>query len=319
MKINIGIVGYGNLGKAVERNLLTSKDFNLVAIFSRRLIKSNFNTPVESYENFVNYKNKIDIMLLCGGSKSDLEIQTPEISKYFDTINTFDNHSKISSEYKKLNKLAKSSNRRIIICSGWDPGIFSMIRGLFLAISKQESYTFWGKGISMGHSDAIRQVHNVDDGIQFTIPNKDAIKLARNGKLDNNTSRHFRECFVCADKKHQTKIESTIKNIPNYFKGQPTKVNFVSAEKVMKLKSNMSHKGFIINSFKTAAGSKCKMEFSVSMKSNPEFTSRIVIAYTRAVINLKNKNVSGAFTSLNIPISYLFKQEEQSRLFDTIC
>ena len=319
MKINIGIVGYGNLGKAVEQLILSNPNFNLVAIFSRRLITSKFNTKIEPYNNFLEYKNKIDIMLLCGGSKSDLESQTREICKHFDIINTFDTHAKIADEFKNLNKIAKKHNRRAIICCGWDPGIFSIIRGLFFAISKNNSYTFWGKGLSMGHSDAVRQVENVDDGIQFTIPINESIKKARQGILESFEPMHKRECFVVADEKHFKQIEKDIKNIPHYFKGQPTNINFVSAEKLLKLKANKSHKGFIINKFKTISGYDCKMEFSVSMKSNPDFTASIMIAYINAVINLKQNRQNGAFTNLDIPISYLFKNFEHEKLLKTIC
>lgn len=319
MKINIGIVGYGNLGKAVEQTVLADPNLNLVAIFSRRLIKSKYNTKIESYDKFLEYKQKIEIMFLCGSSKSDLEIQTPEISKHFDTINSFDTHAKIAYEYKKLNTLAKNVNHRIIMCCGWDPGLFSIMRGLFLAISKKNSFTFWGKGVSMGHSDAVRRVENVDDGIQFTLPILEAIKKARAGKLEQNEAMHERECFVVADKKHHNKIEKQIKNIPNYFKGQPTRVNFVSAEKIFKLKTNMRHKGFIINKFKTVSGSNCKLEFSASMESNPSFTASIMVTYINAIINLKEHKLSGAFTSLDIPVNFLFKKEDHEKLLHIIC
>lgn len=319
MKINIGIVGYGNLGKAVEQNVLSNKNFNLIAIFSRRNVTSKFNTKIEHYENIFDYKNKIDVMILCGGSKCDLEWQTAEIINHFDIINSFDTHKKIASEYKKLNIVAKKTKHRGIICCGWDPGIFSIARGLFSAISNNHSYTFWGKGVSLGHSEALRQIKNVDDGIQFTVPNKDAITKAKKGTLESDTPLHFRECFVSANKTFHKQIEQDIKNIPNYFKGQPTSVNFVSQEKLLKLKSNMSHKGFVINSFKTLNGKKCKMEFSVSMQSNPEFTASILVAYINAVINLKNHNLVGTFTNLDIPISFLYKENQKDMLLNEIC
>lgn len=319
MKINVGIVGYGNLGKAVEQGIIKSQKFNLVAIFSRRIIKSKFNTKVESYDHFLDYKNKIDVMLLCGGSKNDLEYQTPEILQHFDVINTFDTHAKIACEYKKLDSIAKTNNHRAIICSGWDPGLFSIIRGLFLAIGKSEPITFWGKGVSMGHSDAIRQVAHVDDGIQFTVPIEESIKKAKLGTLKKDEPMHERICFVSADEKYHTSIETDIKNIPNYFKGQPTKVNFVSNEKVIKLKQNMKHKGFIFENFETANGSKCKIEFKVSMESNPEFTASIMVAYINAVINLKSTKQCGCFTSLDIPVSYLFDKSKHLNLLQTIC
>ena len=262
-KINIGIVGYGNLGKSVEQAIISNQNINLVAIFSRRLVKSRFNTLVEPYGEFLNYKNKIDIMLLCGGSKCDLEFQTPEILEHFDIINTFDTHAKILTEYEKLDIIAKQTKHRAIICCGWDPGLFSIIRGLFLAFSNNKPYTLWGKGISMGHSDALRRVRHVDDGVQFTIPIKDSISKIKNNTY-NGESLHQRLCYVSAKNHYHNEIKKEIKNIPNYFKGQPTKVVFVSAEKVMKLKSNLSHKGYIFNSFKTFFGSNAKMEFSTA-------------------------------------------------------
>lgn len=319
MKINVAIVGYGNLGKAVEEIILKDTRFNLITIFSRRTIVSKFKTKIEPYDNYINYINKIDVMLLCGGSKSDLELQTPEISKYFDTINTFDTHAKIPMEYKKLDSIAKEHNHRVIMSCGWDPGLFSVIRGLFLAISNKNSYTFWGKGISMGHSDAIRRVDGVDDGVQFTVPNKKAIILAKKGLLEDNIPMHFRECYICTDSNNKKTIERKIKNIPNYFKGQPTDVRFVDKLKLLKLKSNMGHKGRIINNFFATPKNKCSMEFCVSMESNPIFTASIMKAYIIAIQNLKKENKTGAFTTLDIPISYLFDKKDYIKLLHKIC
>ncbi len=319
MKINVGIVGYGNLGKSAEKSILANKKLNLVAIFSRRLVRSTYCTKVEAYENFKDYIGKIDVMLLCGGSKSDLEIQTPEMAKYFDVINTFDTHKKIPTEFDKLNKIAKNSGHRVIMSCGWDPGIFSVMRAMFMAIGKNDSTTFWGKGISMGHSDAIRRVNGVKDAVQFTVPNPDAIKLAKAGKLPDDMPRHFRECYVVCDQKDQARIECEIKDIPNYFSGQPTTVNFVSPEQLMKLKSKMLHRGEVISSFKTAQGTKCKMNFSLYMDSNPDFTASVMISYINAVINLKENNQTGAFTNLDIPTSYLFVGKEKENLIKTLC
>ena len=182
MKLNIGIVGYGNLGKSVEQVILSKNEYNLVAIFSRRSIKSNYNSLVEPIENMANYKSSIDIMILCGGSKNDLSSQTLETLRYYDCINAFDTHSKIYSELTKLNRFAKKSNHRLIMCTGWDPGVFSVIRAYLYAFSKQKPVTFWGTGISMGHSDALRQVAGVKDAVQFTIPNQNAIKLVKKNR-----------------------------------------------------------------------------------------------------------------------------------------
>jgi diaminopimelate dehydrogenase len=319
MKVNIGIVGYGNLGKAVEQTVLSNANLNLIAIFSRRTVTSKFDTKIEPYEAYKNYIGKIHIMLLCGGSKSDLEIQTPEIARYFDTINTFDTHKKIPSELKKLNEICKENGHVSIMSCGWDPGIFSIIRGLFSAISKNEPKTFWGRGISMGHSDAIRRVPKVEGGIEFTVPNKAAVRLAKLGKLPDSTPMHFRECYVVAEKKDQPQIEYEIKNIPNYFKGQPTTVNFVSDIELLKLKSKMIHKGEIIETFKTVHGSKCKMNFSVYMDSNPNFTATIMTTYINAIINMKENKMTGAFTALDIPISFLYSSSNREKLIKTLC
>lgn len=318
MKTRIGIVGYGNLGKAVEQTILANPKVCLVAIFSRRTIKSRFGTKVELYDNISDYKNKIDIMLLCGSSKNDLESQTAEVLRYFDVINTFDTHSKIFSEYKKLNKIANTTKHRALICTGWDPGLFSVVRALFLAIGKSNPVSFWGKGVSMGHSDAIRQIPYVDDGLQFTVPIQESIKMAKMG-IDNNGPKHERICFVCAEEKRHKEIERNIKNIPNYFKGQPTKVNFVSPEKIMKLKQNMGHKGFVFESFKTTSGLKSQMEFKISTRSNPEFTAAIMTAYINAVINLKNSNQCGCFTPIDIPAKFLFEDSKYIEVLKTIC
>ncbi len=297
-KINIGIVGYGNLGKATEQIVLSNPNFNLVAIFSRRLINSKFNTKVETYEAFKNYVSKIDVMLLCGGSNSDLETQTPEVSQFFDTINTFDTHKKIPTEFEKINTIAKTNGKRAIIACGWDPGLFSIIRAMFSAISKNEPVTFWGKGISMGHSEVVRHIPKVQDGIEFTVPNHEAVRLAKLGNLPENMPLHKRECFVVANKNDEPQIEYKIKNVPNYFQGQPTTVNFTDSLTLLKLKSKMSHKGEIFCRFKTIHASKCKMDFSVSMESNPNFTASIVCAYINALINLKDRGMTGALLRL---------------------
>ena len=319
MKTNIGIIGYGNLGKAVEQILLSRNDCNLVAIFSRRIVKSQFNTTIESYENISFYKEKIDIMMLCGGSFGDLEKQTSDALLYFDCINTFDNHKKLSSEYKRLDKLAKTTKHRLIMSCGWDPGIFSIIRSLFYSVSSIPPSVFWGKGISMGHSDAVRRIENVSDGIEFTIPNTESIKLAKKGMLTGDEVLHFRKCFVVAEKKYHKRVEKQIKNIPDYFKGQPTTVDFVSNIELLKLKSKMSHKGEIISTFSAFDNSKCFLNFKLKVESNPSFTATIMSRYIDAIVNLKNQNKVGAFTPIDIPICYLFKESSHDKIIKEFC
>ena len=319
MCINIGIIGYGNLGKALEQVILAKNDYKLIAIFSRREVKSRFNTKIESYENISLYKGKIDVMLLCGGSSNDIEGQTRNTLLNFDCINSFDNHKKITSELKELDSLAKDSNHRLIMSCGWDPGMFSNIRANLYAISGTNPYVFWGKGISMGHSEAIRKIINVKDAVQFTIPNEDAVKLAKQSRLTGCEALHTRECFVVADKEYRDKIEKQIKQIPNYFKGQPTSVNFITQEKLFKLRSKMSHQGEIISKFKTIHGSNCYVDFKLKMDSNPNLTATIMASYINAIINLKSENKSGAFTPLDIPTIYLFKPESRIKITQMLC
>ena len=319
MKINIGIIGYGNLGKATEQIILSKHEYNLVAIFSRRVVKSKFNTLIESYENISLYKDKIDIMLLCGGSFDDLEKQTSDSLLYFDCINTFDNHKKIPTEFERLDNLAKQTGHRLIMSCGWDPGIFSILRALFFSISNEKPIVFWGKGISMGHSDAIRKVENVIDGIEFTIPNKNAVKLARTNKLSSDETMHYRKCFVVAEKKYQKAISEKIKNIPNYFKGQPTSVEFLSHEELLKLKSKMAHRGEIISNFKGLDGSKNQFIFKLKTSSNPSLTATILTTYIKAITNIKQEKKVGCFTPLDIPISFLFDKDIHNKLLENLC
>lgn len=319
MKINIGIIGYGNLGKSTEQIILSNHNYNLISIFSRRTIKSRYNTPVDNYDNITKYKNAIDLMILCGGSKNDLPVQTIETLKHFDCINAFDTHKTILSEKNKLNKIAKKTGHRLIMCCGWDPGIFSVFRGLIYAIGHKKPITFWGKGISMGHSDAIRQVAGVKDAVQFTIPNQNAISLAKNNKVNTDMPLHFRDCYVVADKMKYNQIKKDIISMPNYFKNQPTSVSFVSNETLLKLKSKTGHKGQIISSFSTVQGTNNRFDFKVSMESNSNFTAVIMCAYIKAISNLKSLNISGSFTCLDIPVSLLFNKDEQSKIIKELC
>ena len=319
MSINVGIIGYGNLGKALEQVILSRPECRLVAVFSRRLVKSKFNTLIESYEKIAMYRNKIDVMILCGGSSSDIEGQTSEAILHFDCINSFDNHKKIVPELKRLNKLAISSNHRLIMSCGWDPGLFSNIRSLIYSFSKIKPYVFWGKGISMGHSEAIKKTPNVIDALQFTVPNKIAVSLAKRSKISGDETLHFRECFVVADKKYHRTIEKNIRQIPNYFKGQSTTINFISSEKLLKLRSKFSHQGEVISHFKTIHGSNCSVDFKLKMDSNPNLTATIMASYINAIINLKNKNISGAFTTLDIPPIFLFKPSSRHKITEMLC
>ena len=319
MKLNIGIVGYGNLGKAAEQIILSNYNYNLVAIFSKRIVKSKFNTLVENYENITLYQGKIDIMLLCGSSFGELEKQSENVTKFFDCINTFDNHKKIPELVQKLDKIANDSGHRAIVSCGWDPGIFSVIRAMFFAVSNEPPSVFWGKGISMGHSAAIRKLDHVFDAVSFTIPNKQALKKSRLGCAFDEKYLHSRECFVVADKKYHKQLERQIKNIPNYFKNQPTSIHFVEENELAKLKSKMSHKGEVISNFKTVHGSKCFMDFKLKLSSNPNFTACVMVSYINAIINLKLEKKTGAFTCLDIPIKFLFEKDKQKQMVKNLC
>lgn len=319
MKINIGIVGYGNLGKSLERVILARNDCNLVAIFSRRNVKSKFNTIIESYENISLFKDKIDVMLMCGGSMSDIESQMSDVLVNFDCINSFDNHKKIVSELDRLDSLAKKFERRVIMSCGWDPGVFSNVRGLFYALSGEKAVTFWGKGISLGHSDAVRNLNHVRDAVQFTVPSKQAIRHAKTGRLCHDECLHSREVFVVADKKYQKNIDLQIKNIPNYFKGQLVSVEFVSPERLLKLKTKLYHKGEVIANFKTIHGTKCGVDFRLKMSSNPDFTATVMARYIDAIVNFKRKGMVGAFTSLDVPVVDLFKAGQRKKVIELVC
>lgn len=318
-KIKVGIVGYGNLGKAIEEEILKNKNLKLVAIFSRRTVSSKYNTLIEPYHAFKEYKNKIDVMMMCGGSANDIELQVSEISKYFCLINSFDTHSKLKNFVSTLDILNKENKTISISACGWDPGLFSIIRALSYAISTEKPLTFWGKGLSMGHSDAIRGISGVEDGLQFTIPNKKAILDAKKGMLSDGEPLHFRECFVFAKKDKHKLIEKQIKNIPNYFKGQPTSVSFVSSIRLAKLKSNMAHEGIIISPFRLSNNKKAYIEFQAKMDSNPIFTAKIMIRFIFAIIKLKDKKEFGAYLPFDVPISYLFLDGERQFVIKHLC
>lgn len=305
-KIRIGICGYGNLGRGVEQEIIKNKDMELVAVFTRReTLKIASNVPVVNIKEMSNWKNKIDVVILCGGSATDLPQQGPEISKLFSTIDSFDTHAKVPKYYKDMNESAISGNNISIISVGWDPGLFSINRLYMNSILPcGETYTFWGKGVSQGHSDAIRRIKGVKNAIQYTIPYEDAIDRVRKGENPDLSTRekHFRECFVVleegADKKF---VEEQIKTMPNYFSDYNTEVHFITEEELLKNHNKMPHGGFVIRSGKTGEDTKQIMEFSLKLESNPQFTSSVLISYARAAFYLKQKGEIGARTVLDIP------------------
>lgn len=317
-KIKVGIIGYGNLGRGAEKAIQLQPDMELVAIFSRRGKISNINpsTPSFHINEVLSYKNKIDVMILCSGSKSDLPEHTPHYAAMFNTVDSFDNHAKITEYYCSVNKVAKKNSHISIISVGWDPGLFSINRVISEAVLINGStYTFWGKGLSQGHSDAIRRVEGVKEGVQYTIPSENAIARVRKGeRLTLSTSeKHHRECFiVLKEGADPTKIEKTIKQMPDYFVNYDTAVHFVSQETFDSKHRAMSHGGFVIRSGTTKEDNNQIVEFSLKLDSNPEFTSSVLVAYARAAYRLHKEGEKGAKTVYDIGPGYIHPLSSES-------
>ena len=315
--IKVGIVGYGNLGRGVTLAVNKASDIECVGIFTRRdpsSLKPVIDYPVYSINDLQNFKGKVDVLILCGGSATDLPNTTAELLKDFNTVDSFDTHAKIPEYFAKLDKVAKENGTLSAISIGWDPGLFSIMRMLSGAILPDgKDYTFWGKGVSQGHSDAIRRIDGVINGIQYTIPREQALDKVRSGLNPELTTRekHLRECFVAvredADKKA---IEEQIKTMPNYFADYDTIVNFVSEEEVKKMQQKLSHGGFVIRSGNTTEENKHLVEFSLKLDSNPEFTASVLTAYARAVAKLAKEGSTGCLTVFDIPIKYLSPMSE---------
>ena len=298
-KIRIGIVGYGNLGKSVEEKLQNDERFKLVCIFSRRSVSSVFKTHCDKFENIENYKRKIDIMCLCSGSKTDIEQQAFLVSKHFHIIDTFDNHAHIKNYHHMLDEANKNNKRCSIISCGWDPGLFSLMRALTKAVD-HKCETFWGKGVSQGHSQALRALSGVDDAIEYTLPVRKALIEAQKGHELNEKSKHQRLCFVAAKKGvNKRTLCQEIRSMPDYFEGYKTIIKFCSAKKVEKLKTHMYHCGCVLSPNN-------QMRFELNLDSNPRFTAQVVVAYCIALYNLIKNKEYGAKTILDIPPSYLF-------------
>lgn len=319
MTIRIGILGYGNLGKGVENSITQNPDMELVAVFTRRSPNSlkiaSQNVPVISIDNIIDWKDKIDVLILCGGSATDLPEQTPEYVKYFNVVDSFDTHAKIPEHFANVDKNAQESGKLGIISIGWDPGLFSINRayaGAILPVGKD--YTFWGKGVSQGHSDAIRRITGVKNAKQYTIPKDEALTAVRSGTNPDLTTRekHLRECFVVLEDGADAKaIENEIKTMPNYFADYDTIVNFISEEEFTKNHSGIAHGGFVIRSGNTSSN-KHIIEYSLKLDSNPEFTSSVLVAYARAAYRLSNEGKKGCLTALDIAPAYLSAQDHKT-------
>lgn len=311
-KLRIAICGYGNLGKGIEQEISKSPDMELVVIFTRRdpnTLKTASKVPVVALDKIESWKNKVDVCIMCGGSATDLPKQVPEVSKYFNTVDSFDTHAKIPEYFEKVDESATSSNKTSVISGGWDPGMFSIMRTYADAILPQSNtYTFWGKGVSQGHSDAIRRVPGVKDARQYTIPIESAVERVRAGenpKFDTG-DKHLRECFVVAKEgAYKSVIEDTIKKMPNYFADYETTVHFISEEELKEKHSKLPHGGFVICSGKTGEKNKQIIEYSLKLDSNPEFTASVLIALARATYRLNQAGQYGAKTVLDIPPAML--------------
>jgi len=309
-KIRVGIVGYGNLGKGVEMAIKSNPDIQLEAVFSRRnSLKTATQVKSVHISEIEKYKGIIDVMILCGGSATDLEEQAPRIAASFNTVDSFDTHAKIPEYFDKLDEVAKKAGTISLMSIGWDPGLFSMYRLLGQTILPEgKDYTFWGKGVSQGHSDAIRRIPGVKNAIQYTVPIEKAINMVRTGQNPELSARekHERICYVVAEEgADQQKISESIKNMPNYFSDYNTTVHFITEEELKLHHGGMPHGGFVIRTGQTGFDTRQRMEFGLELGSNPEFTASVLIAYARAAYRLAKEGQTGARTVFDIPLSYL--------------
>lgn len=313
MKIRVGIAGYGNLGKGVESAVTKSDDMELVALFTRRnpdSVKTATGVPVYEMAKAPEMADAIDVLILCGGSANDLPEQTPALAQYFNVVDSFDTHAKIPTHFKNVDAVCKKSGKIGVISVGWDPGLFSLNRLMGQAVLPCGSdYTFWGKGVSQGHSDAIRRIPGVKDARQYTIPVPEALESVRKGENPELTTRqkHTRECFVVAEEGADRKaIEEAIVTMPNYFADYDTTVHFISEEELMRDHKGIPHGGMVFRSGSTGDGqTKHIMEFSLKLDSNPEFTAGVLTAYARAAYRLNCEGQSGCRTIFDIAPAYI--------------
>lgn len=313
--MRLGILGYGNLGKGIECAVRQNADIELKAVFTRRdpaTVKiQTAGVPVYHVDEVEAHKDEIDVLVICGGSATDLPKQTPEYAKYFNVIDSFDTHANIPQHFANVDKVAKENGHIALISAGWDPGMFSLNRLYANCILPEgNDYTFWGKGVSQGHSDAIRRIKGVKNGKQYTIPVQSALDAVRNGENPELTTRqkHTRECFVVLEEgADAAKVEEEIKTMPNYFADYDTTVHFISEEELKANHSGIPHGGFVLRSGVTGWNKENKhiIEYSLKLDSNPEFTSSVLIAYARAAHRLANEGASGCKTVFDIAPAYL--------------
>lgn len=319
--MRIGIYGYGNLGKACEEAIKLNPDMKLVAVFTRRdpqsiTIKTE-GVPVLSSYDIMNYRSRIDVMINCGGSATDLPRTTAFLARHFNVVDSFDNHPNISEHFTNVDSSARSSGNIAVISAGWDPGLFSVMRLYFSAfLPGGNAMTFWGEGVSQGHSEAIRHIHGVKDAREYTIPCTDSLEKARNGEGEKMTPQqmHKRVCYVVKeDDAYESEIEEQIKNLPGYFLGYDTQVHFVSQEELNEKHSKLSHGGYVISNGATDSESENRalMEMSLKLDSNPQFTAGILLAYARAAHRASQRGEKGCRTIFDIAPSDLSPLTEQ--------
>lgn len=308
--INIGIVGYGNLGRGVEANLKNAPDMNLVGIFSRRN-SDTLDTEATAYhiDDILNFKDEIDVLILCGGSRSDIPEQGPALAEHFNTVDSYDNHSQIPNYFESMDSVAKAHKYVSIIATGWDPGLFSLNRLIGEAIlPKGDTYTFWGEGLSQGHGDAVRRVEGVKDGVQYTIPNTELIDQIHAGETVEYTSKsaHNRDVYVVLEEGADAeKVKNDIVTMPDYFEGYQTEVTFITEEELHANHAGLPHGGRVIRSGETSPDMQQVYEFGLDLGSNPEFTAAVNVAYARAAYKLHQEGHSGAQTVFDIAPKYL--------------
>lgn len=306
--IRIGIVGYGNLGRGVELALAQNPDMSLVGVFTRRepdtvkLVSPDI--PTYKMDDIEQYQDQIDVLILCGGSKDDLPKQGPELARWFSTVDSFDTHAKIPDYYAAVDAVARDAENTSIIAVGWDPGLFSLNRlAGEIVLPEGDTYTFWGKGLSQGHSDAVRRVEGVKAGVQYTLPVQEAIDSVRKGESPQLSTRekHRRECYVVLEQgASEDAVRNAIVTMPDYFADYDTTVYFITEDQLKAEHSTMPHGGFVIRSGRSGAGSNQVIEYSLTLASNPEFTSSVLVAYARAAYRLKAKGRYGAKTVFDV-------------------
>jgi diaminopimelate dehydrogenase len=324
-KIRAGIYGYGNIGKSVEAAIMRSSDMTLEAVFTRRdpdNVKTLSGVKAVSADKAPEFKDKIDVMFLCGGSATDLPVQGPEMAEHFNIVDSYDTHAKIPAYVKKMDGISKKNKKVAVVSAGWDPGVFSIMRSMFISILPEgENNTFWGPGVSQGHSDAVRRVEGVADAVQYTVPSEKILDDVRNGSQAEYTMKQKlkRNCYVVAKEgADKDKISKTIKEMPNYFADYDTDVFFITSEQLKKEHSRMPHGGYMFRNGTTGPDEKHLMEFHIKIDSNPGFTAAIMVAYARAAVRLFNEKDYGAKTVFDIPVSYISVMSRDEQIKELI-